>query len=72
VPKGIKAEERQPIWFRILPLVAYTGFLMTAAAWTLASSLAPEIGGLACVVLLVAALLLDHDADHHQPTQLTK
>ncbi len=56
MPKGIKAEERQPIWFRILPLVAYTGFLMTAAAWTLASSLAPEIGGLACVVLLVAAL----------------
>jgi hypothetical protein len=56
VPKGIKAEERQPIWFRILPLVAYTGFLTTAAAWTLASSLAPEIGGLACVVLLVAAL----------------
>lgn len=56
VPKGIKAEERQPIWFGILPLVAYTGFLMTAAAWALASSLAPEIGGLACVVLLVAAL----------------
>ena len=36
--------------------MAYTGFLMTAAAWALASSLAPEIGGLACVVLLVAAL----------------
>ena len=45
VPKGIKAEERQPIWFGLLPLVAYTGFLMTAAAWALASSLAPEIGG---------------------------
>ena len=56
VTKGIKAEERQPIWFGLLPLVAYTGFLMTAAAWALASSLAPEIGGLACVVLLVAAL----------------
>ena len=56
VPKGIKAEERQPIWFGILPLVAHTGFLTTAAAWALASSLAPEIGGLACVVLLVAAL----------------
>ena len=36
--------------------MAYTGFLMTAATWALASSLAPEIGGLDCVVLLVAAL----------------
>ena len=29
---------------------------MTAAAWALASNLAPEIGGLAGVVLLIAAL----------------
>ena len=36
--------------------MAYTGFLMTAAAWALASNLAPEIGGLAGVVLLIAAL----------------
>jgi hypothetical protein len=55
-PKRIKAEERQPIWFGILPIVAYAGFLVTAAAWALAASFAPEIGGLAGVVLLVAAL----------------
>jgi hypothetical protein len=74
VPKGIKAEERQPIWFGILPLMAHAGFLMTAAAWALASSLAPEIGGLALrgAARCGASQLLDHDADHHQPAQLTK
>jgi peptidoglycan/LPS O-acetylase OafA/YrhL len=54
--KRIKAEERQTLWFGILPIVGYAGFLVTAAAWALASSFAPEIGGLACVVLLAAAL----------------
>ena len=54
--KRIKAEEHQPIWFGILPIVAYAGFLVTAAAWALAPRLAPEIGGIACVILLAAAL----------------
>jgi lipid-A-disaccharide synthase-like uncharacterized protein len=54
--KRIKAEERQTLWFEILPIVGYAGFLVTAAAWALASSFAPEIGGLACAVLLAAAL----------------
>ena len=44
------------MWFGILPIVAYAGFLVTGAAWALAASFAPEIGGFACVVLLVAAL----------------
>jgi hypothetical protein len=56
VPKRIKAEERQTLWFGILPVLGYAGFMVTAAAWALASSLAPEIGGIASVVLLVAAL----------------
>ena len=36
--------------------MGYAGFLVTAAAWALAASFAPEIGGFACVVLLAAAL----------------
>jgi hypothetical protein len=56
VPKRIKAEERQTLWFGILPILGYAGFMVTAAAWALASGLAPEIGGIASVVLLVAAL----------------
>jgi hypothetical protein len=55
-PKRIRAEERKTFWFGILPIVAYAGFLVTAAAWALAASFAPEISALACVVLLVAAL----------------
>jgi hypothetical protein len=74
VPKGIKAEERQPIWFGILPLVAYIGFLMTAAAWALASEFSardwrPCLRGAA---RCGASQLLDHDANHPQPAQLTK
>jgi hypothetical protein len=54
--KRIKAEERDTLWFGLLPMAAYTGFLIAGAAWALAASFAPEIGALASVVLLVAAL----------------
>jgi hypothetical protein len=37
-------------------MAAYAGFLVTGVAWALAASSAPEIGGLASVLLLVAAL----------------
>jgi len=40
----------------VLPMVAYAGFVVTGAAWAFAASFAPEIGGLASVLLLVAAL----------------
>jgi uncharacterized membrane protein (GlpM family) len=53
--KRIKKEERDTLWFGVLPMVAYAGFLVTGVARALAS-FAPEIGGLASVVLLVAAL----------------
>ena len=54
--KRIKAEERDTLLFGVLPMVAYAGFVVTGAAWAFAASFAPEIGGLASVLLLVAAL----------------
>jgi hypothetical protein len=56
VPKRIKAEERDPIWFGILPALAYIGFVLASASFTLHSPFAPEVGGFAAVVLLIAAL----------------
>jgi hypothetical protein len=44
------------LWFGILPMAAYAGFVVTGAAWAIAPEYAPEIGGFASVVLLVAAL----------------
>jgi flagellar motor component MotA len=37
-------------------MAAYAGFLVTGAAWALAADFAPQIGALASVILLVAAL----------------
>jgi lipid-A-disaccharide synthase-like uncharacterized protein len=54
--KRIKDEERDTLWFGVLPMAAYAGFLVTGAAWAIAPEYAPEIGGFASVVLLVAAL----------------
>lgn len=54
--KRIKKEERDTLWFGVLPIVAYAGIVVTGAAWALAPDFAPEIGGLASVMLLVAAL----------------
>lgn len=54
--KRIKKEERDTLWFEVLPIVAYAGFVVTGAAWALAPDFAPEIGGFASVMLLVAAL----------------
>ena len=54
--KRIKDEERDTLWFGILPMAAYAGFVVTGAAWAIAPEYAPEIGGFASVVLLVAAL----------------
>jgi lipid-A-disaccharide synthase-like uncharacterized protein len=56
VSKRIKAEERDTLWFGVLPMAAYAGFLVTGAAWALAADFAPQIGALASVILLVAAL----------------
>ena len=55
--KRIKDEERDTLWFRVLPMAAYAGFLVTGVAWAIAPEYAPEIGGgFASVILLVAAL----------------
>jgi hypothetical protein len=54
--KRIKDEERDTLWFGIVPIVAYAGFLVTGTAWALAPEFAPEIGAIASVLLLVAAL----------------
>ena len=54
--KRIKAEERDTLWFGVVPMAAYAGFLVTGAAWAFAADFAPEIGGFASVALLVAAL----------------
>jgi uncharacterized membrane protein (GlpM family) len=56
VSKRIKAEERDTLWFGVLPMAAYAGFLVSGAAWALAADFAPQIGALASVILLVAAL----------------
>jgi hypothetical protein len=56
VSKRIKAEERDTLWFGVVPMAAYAGFLVTGAAWALAAGFAPQIGALASVILLVAAL----------------
>jgi hypothetical protein len=56
VSKRIKAEERDTLWFGVLPMAAYAGFLVSGAAWALAAEFAPQIGALASVILLVAAL----------------
>jgi hypothetical protein len=55
-PKRIKKEERDTVWFAVLPIAAYAGFLVAAAAWALDAGFAPQSIALACVVLLVAAL----------------
>jgi hypothetical protein len=55
-PKHLKKQERETVWFGILPGAAYVGLLIAAAAWMLAPDLAPEIGGFASVALLIAAL----------------
>lgn len=54
--KRIKDEERAVLWFGVLPIAAYIGFLVTAVSWAIAPDFAPEIGGIACVILLIAAL----------------
>jgi hypothetical protein len=54
--KRIKDEERDTLWFGVLPMAAYAGFLVTGVAWAIAPEYAPEIGGFASVILLVAAL----------------
>ena len=46
--KRIKDEERDTLWFGVLPMAAYAGFLVTGAAWAL-PEFAPEIGGFASV-----------------------
>ena len=56
-PKGIKDEERDTLWFGVLPIVAYAGFPGDRRGVGARPGVyAPEIGGLASVVLLVAAL----------------
>ena len=39
------------MWFGVLPMAVYAGFLVTGAAWAFAADFAPEIGGFASVVL---------------------
>jgi uncharacterized membrane protein YhaH (DUF805 family) len=54
--KRLRDAERDTLWFGMVPMVAYAAILVTGAAWALDAWFAPEIGALASVVLLIAAL----------------
>jgi hypothetical protein len=70
--KRIKDEERDTLWFGVLPMAAYAGFLVTGAARAIAPEYAPEIGGFASVCLGGAAQQLGDDADHRWPLETKK
>jgi hypothetical protein len=54
--KRIKAEERDTMWFGVLPMAVYARISGYRGCVAFAADFAPQLGGFASVVLLVAAL----------------
>ncbi|MGO8842851.1 MAG: hypothetical protein ACLQF1_17480 [Methyloceanibacter sp.] len=54
--KRIDPAERELLWDALLPIAAYVGLSISAAAWALSASFADETGAIASVLLLVTAL----------------
>jgi hypothetical protein len=52
----IEPTERELLWDALLPIAAYVCLAIAAAAFALAASFADEMGAIASVLLLVAAL----------------
>jgi hypothetical protein len=55
-PRVIPAEQRHPLWYAGLPILAYSCLLVSAVAFAAGVGVADEAGAIASVILLVTAL----------------
>jgi hypothetical protein len=54
--QAISAEERQPLWYAGLPIIAYSCLLVSAVAFAAGGDVAAGASAIASVILLITAL----------------